>query len=84
MGDVVSRPPDGQLPVEIGVTGAAGAVLELWGSEGLLLQHRVAEDELVLEMTLAVGASLYVRAQLVDGEARDQIRALTNPIYLRS
>lgn len=82
MGDTIPRPPDGRLRVQARAVGAAGCVLQLWGSDGLLHGATIDADDVTIEATLDAGNALYVRAQLVAGDDADLVRALTNPLYV--
>lgn len=80
MGDVLPRPADGRIALEIGVTSGAGMTLQVIGSDGVLTESEIGQDaaELVLELT--IGESRYVRAQIVD-PLTGHVQALTNPLY---
>ena len=84
MGDTVPRPEDGTIAVWARAVDAARMSLEFHGAEGCLHQCDIDSADQRVEVTLPVGESPYVRAQLVTpGASPTQVRAITNPIYLR-
>lgn len=84
MGDTVDRPDDGQLDLWARAVNAAGKSLQVYGAQGCLHQLDIESDDQRLDLTLPVGDSPYIRAQLVtSGSNPPVVRAITNPIYLR-
>ncbi len=84
MGDTVPYPLADCLRVTVNVSGGAGALLQLHTARGCVYQQAVESHSLALDMTVDVQGSSYVRAQLVTGEGDTaEVRALTNPIYLK-
>lgn len=80
MGDVVPRPGDGSLPLQIRARGGAGAHLQIVG-EGIFHETEVAADDFQIELAVDAAGARWVRAQLAD-PATTHIRAITNPIYV--
>ncbi|MCK6576718.1 MAG: CehA/McbA family metallohydrolase [Anaerolineae bacterium] len=78
MGDHLLRPADDQIALDLAVTGGAGGTLQLVGSDGILTEADITQDDQRLHLALKLGGSLYVRAQLTDS---GQMRTLTNPLY---
>lgn len=82
MGDVVPRPANERLTVESDVFAGDGGRWQLVGAGGALTEADISGDHARLMVEVDVSGTPYVRAQLVDPASGD-IRALTNPIYLR-
>jgi hypothetical protein len=84
MGDTVTRPADGPLDVWVRAVDAEGIALELHGAQGCLHRCDIEPGDRRVELTLSVGDSPYLRAQLVrPGSNPPVVRTITNPIYLR-
>lgn len=83
MGDCVPRPASGLLDMTARVVHGDGLRLEFLGAEGRLAQVDISGDNQSVAVAVPVGATPYVRAQLVEttGETA-ALHALTNPIYI--
>jgi hypothetical protein len=81
-GDALPRPSNGRLTLQVHAARGAGHRLRLLDQEGALLGRTIAEADETVDAELPVARSLYVRAELRD--ARGNMKALTNPIYLDS
>jgi len=83
MGDCVPRPASGLLDMTARVVHGDGLRLEFLGAEGRLTQVDISGDNQSVAVAVPVGATPYVRAQLVEttGETA-ALHALTNPIYI--
>ncbi|MBK8026973.1 MAG: PHP domain-containing protein [Chloroflexi bacterium] len=81
MGDSLTASDDDRLTVEVGVSGGAGSRVEIVGESGILNESEIAQNDVQLSLSLTLGGSRYVRAQIVD-RGNGQVRALTNPLYL--
>jgi predicted metal-dependent phosphoesterase TrpH len=81
MGDTVTCSHDQPLALEVTVIDGAGARLEIWGQQGMLLHADI--DQLNQQVQWSVDASQirFVRAQLV-ADDKQTVRAVSNPIYL--
>ena len=79
MGDLLLRPENDRLIVTIEISGGTGCTLELYTAAGCVERQPIPEDHFHLEVEIAIDT--YLRAQLVGNN--DQIRALTNPIYVQ-
>lgn len=84
MGDVISKPAEGSLPLKLQITNGSGNTLEIHTAAGCIYQCPVQTDDFFLEVAVDVSSTPYIRAQVVDNrELTQRVRALTNPIYLR-
>lgn len=83
MGDVLPRPADDRITLDIGVTNGNGNMLQIIGGGGILTEAALEQDSVQLTLDVPLGESRYVRAQLVDPES-GHIRALTNPLYFET
>jgi hypothetical protein len=83
MGDVLPRPADDRIMLDIGVTNGNGNMLQIIGGGGILTEAALEQDSMQLTLDVPLGESRYVRAQLVDPES-GHIRALTNPLYFET
>lgn len=83
MGDSVSAPESGELPMLVRVLGGEGCTLELHTASGCVFQQVVDSEDVLLETPVDVTSTPYVRAQLIThGDPTSLMRALTNPIYI--
>lgn len=80
VGDVSARPLDGKFSVQIHCQRGEGNVLHLLDQQGTLFEQKVIGADETISTELAVGNSLYVRAEL--RSPSDGCKSLTNPIYL--
>ena len=79
MGDCLSRSGDYPLIVTGNVKAGAGCTLQLYTEVGCIEQQFVPTES--FQFFAEIAADLYVRAQLIGDTG--QVRALTNPIYVR-
>jgi hypothetical protein len=79
-GDLLPRPPDGRLPVQVRCLRGAGGSLRILDQRGAVLEQQITQEDELVSTSLNVAESLYLRAELRQGE--DLLHAMTNPIYL--
>jgi hypothetical protein len=80
-GDVLERAGNEELAVQVRCLRGAGHVLTLLDQRQILYEQELMEADAVVELSLRVADSLFVRAELYqDGN----MAALTNPIYLQT
>ncbi len=82
MGDCVQRLGSGTLPVQVRVVNGAGLVLELYDAKGCRHSAPTTAADQTFRLSLPVGETPYLRAQLIEPEQR-MVRALTNPLYVQ-
>ncbi len=79
-GDALQLGADETLAVQVRCHRGAGNQLRLYDQRGVPWERAVAQEDETLHTRLSVRESLYVRAEL--RSADDDMKALTNPIYL--
>lgn len=79
-GDVLERDPNSALPIQVHCERGAGAVLTLHDQHGIVFSQNITRDDQTVVTELPSGQSLFIRAELRAPD--DNLRALTNPIYL--
>lgn len=80
-GDVLTRPPGGELPVRVRVLRGAGCRLILFDQSGECWSALLETEDESVSARIPTGQSLYLRAELRTPEG--WMRALTNPVYLQ-
>jgi predicted metal-dependent phosphoesterase TrpH len=80
MGDTVSA--YSELSIQIRAVDASGLLLQVIGSDGVLVEQPIEKDDEAHTFTLAADNPLYVRAQLIEAQY-GRVAALTNPLYIR-
>lgn len=81
MGDVIERPASGELPIQLRVVNGQGLSLEVWTAQGCAVNFVPRHQDQTFELSLPIGVTPYVRAQLVEPDGQ-MVRALTNPLYV--
>lgn len=79
-GDVLTRDKNDPIEIELECLRGTGHVLKLLDQRGGVYEQSITQSQQTIQTTLAVRDSLFIRAELRDGE--DNVRAITNPIYL--
>ena len=79
-GDAVLRAESGLLALRLRCRGGAGCRLDLLDQTGIVWDQTIEQDDQTILVDLPVAASIFVRAELRDGD--EAVVALTNPIYL--
>lgn len=79
-GGVLARDKHEQIEIELDCRRGAGHVLQLFDQRGVLYEQPISQAQETIRTSLAISDRLFVRAELRDRE--DNVRALTNPIYL--
>jgi len=80
-GDTLTPPTNGQLLARINCWRGAGLELSLLDQRGILFKQPITTPQELVRTELNVKESMFVRAELRD--SADNLKALTNPIYLR-
>lgn len=80
MGDTL-RKSHPQISLGLEVLHAAGLIVQVCGTEGVLARSEIESDQASLMWDVDVRDTGYLRAQVID-PASGHVRALTNPIYL--
>jgi len=81
MGDVVNRPENNRLAIQIEIIDAKGGRLEVCTAQGVATSILITDNSSRLEFETDITDSPYVRIQLRDAENNTML-ALTNPIYI--
>lgn len=79
-GDTMRPSPSGRLTVRAECHRGAGFVLQLFDHRKKLFEQALTQPQTTVRAALDVRESMFVRAELRD--PADNVRALTNPIYL--
>jgi hypothetical protein len=79
-GDRLLLPPAESLPVQVRCLRGTGGSLRILDQRGVVLEQTITREDELISAELPVAGSLYLRAELRQGE--DLLCAMTNPVYL--
>jgi hypothetical protein len=80
-GDRLVKRPGERLPIQVRCLRGAGGSLRILDQQGVRLERTLTQNDVMISADLDTGNSLYLRAELRFAE--EQLRAMTNPVYLQ-
>ena len=81
LGDLLTNPPGEKLPIQVHCLRGAGGSLRILDQRRVRLEQKITQNDEIISADLNTDDSLYLRAELRFAE--EQLRAMTNPIYLK-
>ncbi len=83
MGDVVVRPADNRLSVDLAIQDGAGLTLQLVGAQGVIFEQSITRDQEQFNVMINSRDTGYVYARLMTHNPDQKVVAcITNPLYL--
>ncbi len=83
MGDVVVRPANNRLSVDLAVQDGAGHILQLVGAQGIIFEQAIMRDQEQFNVMIRSDDTTYVYARLMTNNPEQKVVAcITNPLYL--
>ena len=85
MGDVLVRPADNRLSVDLAIQDGAGHVLQLVGAHGVIFEQAIIREQEHFNVMIRSHYTTYIYARLMTRDSdQKMIACITNPLYLSS